>query len=492
MIYSCARSCLLFFAMLAVATIFVGLIGDESAYAADVKAMVSDISAQHETAQDEKIRRLISTLESETARQELVSNLKLLLEMEESSESEAETAIPVLTESLGLRDLVSHLVVKYQHFLERNNLSNSILGRMVLTVLATMVSVFLIWGVKRLLTKALVRLKNNFQLVDITASHLRIYAKFLRLLISLGGGLMYIYSVSTIWSLPFERVFENQTFANSLATFTNVIIVLTIACLIWESINMGIAVLLKKADAQNQSRIKTILPIIKTILFIMFAVMFVLVLLSEIGINVGPLLAGAGIVGVALGFGAQTAVKDYISGFTIILEDLVRVGDVILVAGATGVVEKITLRKLQIRDFSGVVITVPYSEITVIQNMTKDFSYYLLNVNVSYGADINHAIATLRQVDQDMRSDYEFRSLMLEAIEIVGVDGFGDNAIVIKARLKTLPGQQWKVGREYNKRMKYAFDQAGIEIPFPQRTVTIRNETSKELTDAAIQAVGGA
>jgi small conductance mechanosensitive channel len=250
---------------------------------------------------------------------------------------------------------------------------------------------------------------------------------------------------------------------------------------------------LRKANTNNQSRTKTLLPIIRNIIIAVFAALFGLVLLSELGINVTPLLAGAGVIGVAVGFGAQSFVKDFLSGFTIILEDIVRVGDVVNLGGASGSVEKITLRKIQLRDFAGTVYTIPYSEIKTIQNLTKDFSYYVMDIGVPYTQNIDRVIAALRAVDEEMRKDDSFSFMILEPLEIAGVDKFAEGAVVIKARIKTQPIRQWTVGREFNKRMKIEFEKDGIEMPLAQRTVNVRSLDAKAPTaEALLEAAAAA
>ena len=254
-------------------------------------------------------------------------------------------------------------------------------------------------------------------------------------------------------------------------TLFSIILVVAIGLIVWEFIDGAIEYMQVHAPLEKQARMNTLAPIIKHVALVVFLTMFTMILLSELGINVVPLLAGAGILGIAVGFGAQTMVKDYISGFFIIFEDLIQVGDVVTVAGNTGVVERLTIRKIQLRDFEGSVYTIPYSEVTQVKNLTKDFSYYVLNIGVAYREDINQVMDLMREVDEDLRSNPEFEEFILEPIEIVGLDQFADSAIVIKARIKTKPVKQWFVGREYNRLLKYKFDENNIEIPFPHQTI---------------------
>ncbi len=197
----------------------------------------------------------------------------------------------------------------------------------------------------------------------------------------------------------------------------------------------------------------------------------VLMILSEIGIDLKPLLAAAGLGGLAIGFGAQSLVKDLISGFFILLENSVRVGDVVEVAGVSGLVEEIELRTIRLRDLSGNVHVVPNGVIDKVKNMTKDYSYSLFNIGVAYREDVDEVMGVVREIAEELRSDLQFKDDILEPLEMLGVDQFADSAVIIKCRMKTQPIKQWRVGREMNRRIKKTFDARGIEIPFPHQTI---------------------
>lgn len=196
-----------------------------------------------------------------------------------------------------------------------------------------------------------------------------------------------------------------------------------------------------------------------------------LMVLQELGINIMPVLTGAGIAGLAVGFGAQTLVRDVISGFFLILEDQVRVGDVANINGTGGLVEAIQLRTIVLRDLSGTVHVIPNGSISKMSNLTKDFSFYVIDMGVAYKEDTDRVVTVMREVADEMRQDPTLGPNMLEPLDVLGVDAFADSAVVIKARLKTLPLTQWSVGREYRRRLKKAFDAVGIEIPFPHLSV---------------------
>ena len=192
-----------------------------------------------------------------------------------------------------------------------------------------------------------------------------------------------------------------------------------------------------------------------------------LMLLAEAGLKIGPLLAGAGIVGVALGFGAQTLVRDLLTGFSLIVEDIVSVGDIVRIGESGGLVESMSLRTIRLRDFDGTLHVFPYGEAQVVHNLTKAFSYYVFDLQISYGSDIEKALRIMAATGDALKADARFADKILEPIEVVGVDALGESGVTLKARIKTRPLAQWDVGREYNKRIKQAFDREDIQIPYP-------------------------
>lgn len=227
---------------------------------------------------------------------------------------------------------------------------------------------------------------------------------------------------------------------------------------------------------EASGRVETLRSVLKIVARITLLVVTFMLILGEFGIEIGPLLATAGVVGLAIGFGAQELVKDLISGFFILLEDQIRVGDIVDLDGRSGLVEKINLRTIVLRDFSASVHYVRNGNIQVVKNLTKDYSAYVFDIGVSYDTDVDQAITVTKSVGEEMRADPAFKDFITEPLEIFGLDQFADSALVIKARIKTVPRQQWTVGREFNRRLKMAFDKSGIEIPFPYRTVYLRAE----------------
>jgi small conductance mechanosensitive channel len=223
-----------------------------------------------------------------------------------------------------------------------------------------------------------------------------------------------------------------------------------------------------------------------------------MIVLRELGVDITPIITGAGIVGLAVGFGAQNLVRDVISGFFLILEDQVRVGDVAVVNGTGGVVEEINLRTIVLRDLEGAVHIFPNGKIDTLSNRTKEWSAYVIDVGVAYKEDVDYVMDVLREIGDELKADPAFEPLILEPLEILGVDDFGASQVTIKVRLKTVPLKQFMVGRELRRRIKKTFDAKGIEIPFPHTSIYF-GEASKpflvdvrtEQTDRSAKVLGG-
>jgi small conductance mechanosensitive channel len=224
-------------------------------------------------------------------------------------------------------------------------------------------------------------------------------------------------------------------------------------------------------DEEFGKRMDTLSSVATAALTVCIIIVAALMVMSQLGIPIGPVLAGAGVLGVAVGFGAQHLVRDVISGFFILMDDQIRIGDVVEIAGKGGLVERVTPRLTVLRDLAGNVHYVRNGEIGVVTNMTKEYSRYVFDIGVAYREDVDEVIDIVKQVDDEMRKDAAFAENILEPIEILGLDQFGDSAVIVKARTKTKPVKQWAVGREFNRRLKKKFDEKDIEIPFPHMTL---------------------
>ncbi len=225
------------------------------------------------------------------------------------------------------------------------------------------------------------------------------------------------------------------------------------------------------AKLENEKRIITLMGIVKRLGKLVIWAIFIMVLLRQLGIDIAPILAGAGIVGLAVGFGAQELVRDFISGFFMLMEDQIRRGDYAMINGVDGMVEKIELRTITLRDMTGTVHIIQNGKINSLANMTKEWSAIVLEIGVAYKEDVDKVIKVMREVGEELASDSALKDQIIEPVEILGLDKFAESAIIIKARIKTVPLSQWAIGREYRKRLKYAFEENKILIPFPHTTV---------------------
>lgn len=230
-----------------------------------------------------------------------------------------------------------------------------------------------------------------------------------------------------------------------------------------------------EANRRVQLRVSTVSSVAKSIVTVTWIAVGTLVALSVIGVNIGPLLAGAGLIGVAVSLASQSLIKDAINGFFIILEDQYAVGDVINVANVGGLVENMNLRITQLRDAEGRLITIPNSEIKIIANLSSNWSRADLNIPVAYHADVDKALALINNVAQEMTRDEHWRKQILDKPEVLGVDDFGSRGVTIRVWIKTQPLKQWEVAREFRRRLKGALDEAGISIPLPQQEVWFNN-----------------
>jgi small-conductance mechanosensitive channel len=218
-------------------------------------------------------------------------------------------------------------------------------------------------------------------------------------------------------------------------------------------------------------RMHTLTNIVRDAVRLVILFVGMTMILSEIGVDLKPLLAAASLGGLAIGFGAQSLVKDLISGFFILWEDSIRVGDVVEVAGVSGLVEEVELRAIKLRDASGNLHVVPNGVVDKVKNFTRDYSYYLFDIAVAYRENVDEVMAILQMIAEDLRRDSQFADDILEPLEMWGVDQFTDSAVIIKSRIKTEPLKQWRIGREMNRRIKNTFDMKGIAISFPHQTI---------------------
>ena len=243
-----------------------------------------------------------------------------------------------------------------------------------------------------------------------------------------------------------------------------------------------------EAEGEAEKRAKTLTNIIWHITRVTLGVVAIIMILGQLGLQIGPILAGVGIVGLAVGFGAQSLVKDVINGFFLILENRYRVGDVVRTAGVAGRVESVTLRVTTLRDLQGRVHIIPNGQIDTLTNFTKDWSRTVLDIGVAYKEDVDEVMAVLAEVGEELRQDKDFKELIMEPMKMMGVEDFGDSQVTIRMFFTTQPLKQWDVAREFRRRVKRAFDEHGIEFPFPHRTIYMGTGNQGQLSVEQVPA----
>jgi small-conductance mechanosensitive channel len=278
-----------------------------------------------------------------------------------------------------------------------------------------------------------------------------------------------LLAIANIWGLDLEALLRGP-FGVVLLAIGRIALTIVVMLVAIELAQLAISrtfdrVASRARNPRRAAQLRTLSPVISgvvtTVLFIIAAMM----VLSNIGIEIGPLLAGAGIAGVAIGFGAQTLVKDFLTGMFLIIEDTVSIGDVVSIADFGGVVEDMSLRTIKLRDFDGTLHVIPYGEAQTIHNKTKGFSYSVIELTIAYSSDIGRALEVMKETGDEFRKDDAFAATILDNIEVVGVEKLAEAGVILKARIKTLPGKQWALRREYLKRIKIAFDGNDIELP---------------------------
>lgn len=280
----------------------------------------------------------------------------------------------------------------------------------------------------------------------------------------------------------FWQKVAQDTIQWAIGVIPAILLIVFMAFVVLKSVNVLVAKLkpLMRRKMQNgaqidlseiDKRIDTLSGIFLSAIKIIVWIMIGMLILRKLGIDIAPIIAGAGIIGLAIGFGTQELVRDIISGLFMLVENQIRVGDVAIVNGTGGLVEHVGIRTIILRDLSGVVHIFQNGKINSLSNMTKEWSAVVFDISVAYKEDTDKVVAVMKKVAEEMMSDKDYSQNILAPIEIFGVDSFEDSAVIIKARLKTKPILQWDIGREYRRRLKKAFDLEGIEIPFPHRTI---------------------
>ncbi|MCC6210776.1 MAG: mechanosensitive ion channel family protein [Burkholderiales bacterium] len=256
----------------------------------------------------------------------------------------------------------------------------------------------------------------------------------------------------------------------------NVVVILVLAWLALAAVQRGIRRFREymqaraKSDAESR-RVGTLCRAFRYLGSVVVLAVAAMLVLNELGISIAPVLATAGVAGIAVGFGAQSLVRDYFAGVFLLIEDQIRQGDVVQIAGIGGQVEEITLRYVRLRDFDGHVHFVPNGEIKIVTNRTRDYAHAVIDAGIAFREDVDGALGVMRAVGRELRADPAWAPRILEDIEIVGVERWAESAVVLRSRIRVVPIEQWSVRREYLRRLKVEFDRRGIRIPFPHLTI---------------------
>ncbi|HHO81677.1 MAG TPA: mechanosensitive ion channel, partial [Halothiobacillus sp.] len=292
--------------------------------------------------------------------------------------------------------------------------------------------------------------------------------KILRLVI----GIIALMGLSAVWQLGNGFVWlAGERGSALMSTIFDVALILLIALTIWLVAASLIEAKLTDSEKIPSARAQTLLSLFRNAIAIALIVITSMVVLASLGVNIGPLLAGAGVLGLAIGFGAQKLVQDVITGVFIQVENAINTGDFITAGGISGTAERLSIRSVVIRDVSGTVHVVPFSSVDVVSNFTREYAYHRADYGIAYRESVDDAIEQLKAAFDELAQDPEWKDKILEPIDVHGVTSFGDSAVNIRILIKTTAGYQWAVGRAYNRLVKKYFDAAGIEIPFPHTTL---------------------
>ena len=302
-------------------------------------------------------------------------------------------------------------------------------------------------------------------------ARLNAYYPLVRSLLMIVIGILTAVTLAESWGFGIIGWFQYTGLGSrSVSAVLLIGVTMLLAVLTWEGANAGIEMHLTKLGQQAQlaraGRLRTLLPMLRTVLLVTILLVVALMSLSELGVNIAPLLAGAGVVGIAVGFGSQKLVQDLITGLFLLLENAMQVGDVVTLGGLSGTVEALSIRTIRLRALDGSIHIIPFSAVTTVTNQTRDYGYAVLDISVGLNEEPGRIIEVLKTIAAEMRADAKWQSILLDSLDIMGIEKFVDTAWVLRARIKTQPSSRWAVGRELNRRIKDRFDELAIESPF--------------------------
>lgn len=309
----------------------------------------------------------------------------------------------------------------------------------------------------------------------------------IRLLIMAG---VLIFALHTIGLIDAAAWFESDAGLGLTGTMVTVFLLIAGAFLIWLALSSWVDYRLNSGIGRlPTSRERTLLSLLRNAVTIVLVVITVMFVLSELGINIAPLIASAGVLGLAIGFGAQKLVQDIITGIFIQLENAMNVGDVVTLGGTTGTIESMTIRSVSLRDLEGVFHIIPFSSVDMVSNYMRDFGNFVADIGIAYREDTDDAKAAMHDAFNLLRENEDYAPSIIDDLQWFGLQSFGDSAVVLRARIKCRPGDQWAVGRAYNEILKRLFDERGIEMPFPHQTIYFGEDKEGKAPPAPIRVL---
>ncbi|VWD14102.1 mechanosensitive ion channel protein [Burkholderia contaminans] len=321
-------------------------------------------------------------------------------------------------------------------------------------------------------------------------AHAYRYYPLLRQIVSGAIGIVTFVLLLQIWGVPIFRAFETGTIGHRLASaLVTIAIAAIVALIVWEAANIAIERRLQRwtreGNLMRAARLRTLLPMLRSLLFVMIALVVVLTGLSQLGVNVGPLLAGASIFGVALGFGSQKLVQDFITGIFLLMENAMQVGDWVTLAGVSGTVEYLSIRTVRLRAGDGSLYTIPFSSVTTVNNTNRGLGNAAVKISIAYGEDIDRAIATLKEIGAALRDDPKYRDGILSDFSYWGIDQVDGATLALAGQMQCTDSTRWSVQREFNRRIAETFRERGIRIANPQRSVVAYADGSRPVVEEA-------
>jgi small-conductance mechanosensitive channel len=321
------------------------------------------------------------------------------------------------------------------------------------------------------------------------------YYPLLRRIVSSVVGAATVLVLLQVWGANVRVLFESGTIGHRLASaLITIAVAAGVALFVWEAANVAVERRLHKwttaGDLVRAARLRTLLPMLRSLLFVVIALVVVLTGLSELGVNIGPLLAGASIFGVALGFGSQKLVQDFITGIFLLMENAMQVGDWVTLAGVSGTVEYLSIRTVRLRGGDGSLYTVPFSSVSTVNNTNRGLGNAAVKVSIIYGQDVELAIATLKEIGASLRDDPQFKDGILSDFAFWGVDSVDGAAVTLTGQIQCRDSGRWGVQREFNRRVLDLFQARGIQIANPQRTVFVRGDAQAATAEPQETAAG--